>query len=311
MQRRSVRFFSERFMLNGDLYLPEGASPDSQHPVVIACSGYQGLKNIQPARFARALVRDGYLCLAFDYRGFGENEGERGRLVPRDQIEDVRAAVGYLTTVPEVNPDAIVVLGWGMGGGIAIAEAADDPWIRAVVSVNGLASGQRVTRAMHTEQFWQDLLQRVAQDRKRRALGERSELVHPFEAVRLDAVTASYANTELYQYAGFGSSVTLESIDNLLRFWPETVVDRLAPRPLLLIHGLDNQLHLPEESRQLYRRAEEPKKLVLLENAGHTEWMFDDHPTFKRVTDAIRTFLTDALGEASKASPPSAAISSA
>lgn len=296
-------------MLNGDLYVPD-EHQGTARPAVIACSGYQGLKNIHPARFARSLLGEGYLCLAFDYRGFGQNEGERGRLVPRDQIEDVRAAVSYLSTLSEVDNEAIVVLGWGLGGGIAIAEAADDPWVRAVVSINGLASGTRVTRYMHDEAFWQSLLGRVDEDRRRRALGERSQLVHPFEAVRLDAATKAYVDAQLYRYAGFGTSVTLESIDNLLRFRPENVVDRISPRSLLLIHGLENRLHLPQESRELYRRAGEPKELVLVENTGHTEWMFDDHPTFQGIMDTVRDFLRRALAggdsseEAERPVPP-------
>jgi pimeloyl-ACP methyl ester carboxylesterase len=296
MQRRSVQFFSDQSRIDGDLYLPDGPDPGGRYPAIVSCSGYQGLKDIHPARFARAFVPDGYVCLAFDYRSFGNSEGERGRLVPQEQVEDVRSAISFLETVPEVDPGRVIVVGWALGGGAAVATAADDSRVRAVVALNAIGDGERSTRSMHDEQSWAELLEGIARDRRRRALGERSELVHPFKVVRLDEVTRGYVDEELYKVEGFGSSVTLESADFLLRFRPETVVDRIAPRPLLLIHGEENRLHLPEESRELYRRAGEPKELVLLEGSGHTEWMFDNHSTFQRVVNLVRDFLNESLG---------------
>jgi uncharacterized protein len=295
MLRRPVSFFSARRRLDGDLYLPADAPADARFPAVIACSGYTGLKDIHPARFARALVPQGYACLAFDYRGFGASEGERGRLVPQEQVEDVRAAVSFLTSVPEIAGDRIGLLGWALGGGVAIAEAADDVRVRAVVACNPIGDGERSTRAMHTAESWSLLLERIAGDRDRRVLDGVSELVSPFEIVVLDEVTRPYVETELYRTAGYGAAVSLESGEHLLRFRPEEVVARIAPRPLLLVHGEDNRLHLPEESLELHRRAGEPKELVLLEGTGHTEWMHDTDPTFVEVAALIRRFLDEHL----------------
>ena len=95
--------------------------------------------------------------------------------------------------------------------------------------------------------------------------------------------------------------MSLESADFLLRFRPERVVHRIAPRPLLLVHGAENRLHRPEESRSMFELAEEPKALDLLEGAGHTEWMFDDHPTFLRLARRVRDFLDTELQDAAPA----------
>jgi hypothetical protein len=100
---------------------------------------------------------------------------------------------------------------------------------------------------------------------------------------------------ELYKASGFGSGVTLESADYLLRFAPQEVVHRISPRPLLVIHGAENELHRPEEGQALFAAAAEPKRLELLEGRGHTEWMSDDDPTFQHVMGLVDGFLTDAL----------------
>lgn len=293
MKRRPVNFFSDRFRLDGDLYLPDDLHEDQRRPAVIACSGYTGLKDIHPARFARSFVPRGYICLTFDYRGHGYSEGERSRLVPQDEVEDVRAAVSYLTTLPEVDSDRIALVGWALGGGVVIAAAADDPHVRAVATCNAIGDGSRSIRLMHDELSWLRLLDQVDADRRKRVGRGRSQVVHPFDIVRLDLdeKTNQYVGEELYRFAGFGSGVTLESADYLLRFRPELVVGRIAPRPLLLIHGSNNRLHSANESRELHRRAGDPKELILLEDSGHTEWMFDEHPTFQRVATLIATFL--------------------
>jgi len=303
MRRRSVQFFADRFLLDGDLYLPDDMAAGTRRPAVISCSGYQGLKDIHPARFARALVPHGYACLAFDYRGFGFSEGERGRLSPQDWVEDVHNAVGFVESLPEVDATRIGLVGWGLGGGVVIAEAADDHLVKAVACLNGIGDGERSTRLMHDDDSWHNLLTRIAQDRRRRAIIGRSEIVSPWDIVRLnlDTTTDGYVANELYKAHGFGSGVTLESADHLLRFRPELVVDRISPRPLLLIHGDRNGLHHPDEATELHRRATEPKELVLLEDAGHTEWMFDDHPTFQRVVSILVEFMGSALGAAEPA----------
>jgi pimeloyl-ACP methyl ester carboxylesterase len=295
IERRPITFFSEGLRVYGDLYLPAGLRAGEKRPAVIPLSGYQGLKGLQPARFARALVPLGYVCLAFDYRGFGHSEGQRGRLVPQEQCEDSRAAISFLETVPEADPSAISLIGWALGGGVAIATAADDPRVRCVVAVNAVGDGERSVRFMHTAASFQDLLERIRADRLRRAREGKSQLAHPFDIVRLDSSTKEYVDAELYPEPGFASEVSLESADLLFRFRPSAVVDRIAPRPLLLIHGQENRLHSVDESHDLYAHAREPKRLVLLEGSGHTEWMFDEHPVFLHVIQVTHAFIDDTL----------------
>ena len=295
MRRRPVSFPSDGLTLVGDVWLPPRRAAEG-HPAVVVCSGYQGLKDMQPARFARALVPRGYACLGFDYRGFGASEGTRGRVVPEEQVEDVLAAVRFLERDPEVDPDRIALLGWGLGGGVVLAAAAEDLHVRAVAAVNALGNGRRTLRATHDEGSWRALAARIATDRRRRAAGASSERVPAFDLVRLDHVTSGYVEAELARFAGFGSPVSLESAERLLDFSPESRIAGVAPRPVLLVHGSENRLHPPGEAVALYRGARQPKELVMLEGAGHTEWMHDGHPTFARLVSLVSRFLARALG---------------
>jgi pimeloyl-ACP methyl ester carboxylesterase len=52
---------------------------------------------------------------------------------------------------------------------------------------------------------------------------------------------------------------------------PEVVVARIAPTPLLLVHGADDHFFSVEQARRLYERAGEPKRLLILDEFGHAE----------------------------------------
>jgi hypothetical protein len=294
---KPLPFFSDRYRLDADLHLPAVPSTGTPWPVLVAASGYQGLKVLHPERFARALTPLGYAVLAFDYRGFGASEGERGRLAPQDWAQDVRSAVDRLAGCEWVDATRIGLLGWALGGGVVVAEASEDPRVRAVAAVNAIGDGWRSTRNMHDEASWRRLLERVEADRARRATIGRSEITSPWDIVRLDrdSRTPAYVTEQLYQAPGYGSGVTLESADALLRFSPERMVARLTGRPLLIAHGERNELHRPEEAQALYDQAGEPKRLVFLDGAGHTEWMFDDHPTFQKLVGVLDEFFRQAL----------------
>ncbi len=305
MTCQPLPFFSNGCRLDADLHLPDDGGAGAPYPVIVACSGYQGQKVIHPERFARTLTPLGYAVLAFDYRGFGLSEGERGRLAPQDWAEDIRAAVDRLTVVDQIDANRLGLIGWGLGGGVVVAEASEDPRVRAVASLNCISDGTRSTRNMHDDASWQSLLTRIEADRGRRATLGRSEITDPWDIVRLDRDTRTngYVGEELYKAPGFGSGVNLESADLLLRFSPQDMVHRLAGRPLLVVHGAENELHRPEEAQALFDHAGEPKQLVFLEGSGHTEYMFDDHPTFQKLLGLLDGFFGPALEASSDMSP--------
>jgi alpha-beta hydrolase superfamily lysophospholipase len=52
---------------------------------------------------------------------------------------------------------------------------------------------------------------------------------------------------------------------------PEDVVERIAPTPLILVHGRDDHFFDEEEVWRLYRAAREPKRVLLATRFGHAE----------------------------------------
>ena len=52
---------------------------------------------------------------------------------------------------------------------------------------------------------------------------------------------------------------------------PEDVVERIAPAPLILVHGRDDHFFDEEEVWRLFRAAGEPKRVLLATRFGHAE----------------------------------------
>ena len=82
--------------------------------------------------------------MTFDYRGFGESEGDSGRLVPRLQIDDIKNAISFLTEREEVNANCIGLWGTSFGGANVIVAASEDARVKALSVQLTFADGERV-----------------------------------------------------------------------------------------------------------------------------------------------------------------------
>ena len=91
MSVTAVTFHSEGFRLVGDLYAPEGLKPGERRAGIVLCHGYTGVKDLYLPDNARVLVQAGYVVLAFDYKGWGE---ERGPAHPARPVQPGRGRPG-------------------------------------------------------------------------------------------------------------------------------------------------------------------------------------------------------------------------
>lgn len=57
---------------------------------------------------------------------------------------------------------------------------------------------------------------------------------------------------------------------------PASVIARVAPAAVLVAHGTADRFFPPEEARELFVRANEPKDLWLIRGGGHAEGLFSE-----------------------------------
>jgi pyridoxine 5-phosphate synthase len=91
-------------------------------------------------------LRDlGLTVLTIDLRGHGQSSGSAGDLPAMTQ--DVRAALQWLMTRPNVRPDAMAVVGASLGASLALLASVDVPQVRAI----GLLSPSLDYRGLRTD----------------------------------------------------------------------------------------------------------------------------------------------------------------
>jgi dipeptidyl aminopeptidase/acylaminoacyl peptidase len=266
-----VGFYSEGAKLAGWLKLPDPAGT-GPWPVLVDGPGWLGLGHPSPTNepFHRGFVAAGYAVFTFDYRGFGESEGERGWVKPDQQVVDLLNAIAYVGTRPEVDPGRIGVFGLGgTGGGNAIYAAALDPRVCCVCVQTVVADGADWMRRMRREYEWVAFLDRVDANRRRRVLENQDELVDPREELMVATPERKADAARRPTDVLVGGDFHLGSAESLLRYRPIDVVHRIAPRALLLA-CIENDVVTPEHHAwALYQRAGAPKKLVRQTGVKH------------------------------------------
>lgn len=123
--------------LVGDLYIPKAGPGDGRQkfPAIAVCGPFGAVKEQASGLYAQTLAERGFLTLAFDPSYTGESGGEPRHVASPDiNTEDVSAAVDYLETRKDVNPDAIGVIGICGFGGMGLNAAAMDTRIKATVT---------------------------------------------------------------------------------------------------------------------------------------------------------------------------------
>lgn len=127
--------FTNRYgiTLAADLYKPVGV--EGPLPAIAVSGPFGAVKEQASGLYAQTLAEQGFLTLAFDPSYTGESGGQpRNVASPDINTEDFCAAVDFLSTCPEVDPDKIGILGICGWGGMAINAAAIDTRIKATVA---------------------------------------------------------------------------------------------------------------------------------------------------------------------------------
>lgn len=91
--------------------------------------------------YAEAFAQAGLASLVFDYRHLGDSRGDAGRFRTKEQRDDWTAAIAHARSLPQVDPDRIVLWGYSFGGGHAVNAAARDARIAAVIGLMPFLDG--------------------------------------------------------------------------------------------------------------------------------------------------------------------------
>ncbi len=268
MRTEEVSFYSEGSRLSALWRTPD--ETDGPLRAVIQGPGWLGLKDANLyVRYHEALTAAGFGVLVFDYRGFGDSEGDRSQISFAGQLVDLVNGVSYLLSRYDVDPEAIGVFGTGgTGGGNAVLLAAADPRIKAAVSQVPVADGEDWLHRMRSESEWLAFLQGLDDDRRERAATGKGRLVHPREEIMVPTAERRTTTIKGDVDDRIPSAISLAAADEILSYRPIDAA-RTVTVPLLVI-GVENDATTPtDHAVALFEAAGGPSELIMQRHTSH------------------------------------------
>lgn len=202
-----------------------------QRHVIVFCSGMFGSID-RDVDLVRPFIDTGFDVLQFDWRAHGLSDGLRGSLGVKE-IEDLRGAIDFLQSM---GVRQIGLLGFSMGGAVALRLAAEDTRIGCVVADSALVSAESAIAGEMAGRAW------------------------PLTAALFRPIAWLIARL-----------VELRTGVRLAQANPCPAAGRISPRPVLLIYGERDSLVPTGEIELLYNQCGKPRALWRVSGAGHRQ----------------------------------------
>ncbi|MBD2019523.1 alpha/beta fold hydrolase [Leptolyngbya sp. FACHB-36] len=143
-----VTFESGGDTLKGWLYKP--ANPKANE-VIIAAGSWTTVKEQMPMLYAKRFAEEGLTTLIFDFRGYGESEGQpRHYESPRRKTDDFKAAISFVSGRPELKKAKITILGVCASAGYAAQATAEDTRVSRLALVAPWLHNPEIARRNYT-----------------------------------------------------------------------------------------------------------------------------------------------------------------
>jgi dipeptidyl aminopeptidase/acylaminoacyl peptidase len=231
MEIKEIRLKADELELAGELHVP---SRDKVHPALCICHGIPAVRHNPTDKgytlLAQRFCHVGFITLIFNFRGTGKSQGNLDIL---GWSQDLRAALELLYNLEEADRARICLLGFSGGAAVSVYAAAHDPRVSLVITCACPAD----FRSLPQRETPVETIQRF------REIGAIRDKDFP-------------PSIEEWQ-RGF------ETVS------PINWVDKISPRPLLLVHGDADELIPLEHAYRLYQKAKQPKDLKVIPGAKH------------------------------------------
>jgi pimeloyl-ACP methyl ester carboxylesterase len=231
--------------------------------------------------YCEHLVQAGFDVFAFEFRNQGDSASradyEPLQWVTDFEVADTQAALAYLKSRSDADPRGVGLFGISKGAGAGLVAAADDPYVRCVITDGIFATYTTVVPYMR----------------------------HWFRIYNHQYLVQGLMPSWYY---GLIARVALRGIGRArgCHFASlEKAAPRLAPRPLLMIHGEGDTYIKPPIARALFARARAPKEFWLVPAAKHNQALQTAGEEYRR---RVLEFFEQNLADPATPRPGGAAV---
>lgn len=269
-------------------------SPDDSmiRPVIVLCHGFCGIREILLPDFAEVFTCAGFSTITFDYRGFGDSEGERGRLVPAMQIDDILSVVHWAREQPNIDPSHIGLWGTSFGGCHVFAAAARDPGIKCIVSQLAFADGEEIVTGRMNDaekKAFISTLDKMVE--KQRNTGK--ELFVGVTRVLSDPESKEFFEENKVRYPQMDIKIPFLTVRETLQYKPVLNASQVTS-PTLVIIADEDTVNPPTQGRALFNAVGAKEKKLHVENGAHHYDVYKGEH-FKRVSHVQTEFFKEHL----------------
>lgn len=231
---------------------------DGRFPCVVMSHGFTALKVMGLEPYAQVFVDAGLACLVYDHRNWGDSGGEpRGETDPWRQLSDMRDAVTFVRTLPQIDPSRVAVWGTSYSGGHALMMGALDRRLRAVVSQVPLVDGLGFFRNA-VQGGGEKILARLNEDRDARFRGEPPQTVRSAPPGSTTAEWAALVDPQ----GVWPNRMTLRSLELVASYMPMAYTWQIAPTPLLMLVAEEDEITPLGPQLDAFNAAGAPKELL-------------------------------------------------
>lgn len=281
-------FQSEGETVVGNLFLPDRRKPVG---IVVAVGPLTSVKEQAAGAYAQAMAERGYAALAFDYRCFGESDGEPRQFEnPGANIEDIRNAATSLLADDRLTDLPLFGLGVCFGAGPMVRSVAEDSRFRAFAGVAGVYTDNAKTKAMMGDAYQATIERARAAERKWRETAEAETI----RAVAPDGGDVAMPLREAYEFYGtprgqvpnYVNRYAVQSSVYTLPFDARGAADTINV-PVLIVHS--EEALTPDLAHAFYAAVKSPKQELWLQSQGQIDF-YDDPKLIGLASDAVAAF---------------------
>lgn len=288
-----------------DIYFPADFDENKKYPTIITSHPIGSSKEQTSGNiYGKAFAEAGYIAIAFNASFQGDSSGELRRLEdPGARVEDIRATVDYLVTLPYVDTDRIGCLGICGSGGYTVKAAMTDRRIKVLGTVAGINFGRMMLEGFGTGVTPVEALQGISTQRTAEANGD-TVLINPLlppspEDVEkmgitdVDVVEATkYYKTERGQHPNAPTNMMASHMGAMYGFDAFYPAEHLMTQPLLIVvGGVPGSFGSYRDGFDLLNRAKsENKEIFVIPGACHYDLYWDNDYTQQGIKKLIEFY---------------------
>lgn len=298
----TVKFKSEGAQLIGNIFYPKNYEEGKQYPAIVVSGSWTTVKEQMAGLYAQKLAENGFITLAFDFRNFGQSEGEpRFYESPALKKVDIENAITFLENLSEVDNSKIGAFGVCAGAMYTLMAASEDDRIKSVVTTASWLHDAEAVKLFYGGEEGVQTKIKAAQNAKK-VYGETGVVEYIPAISTEDASAAMYGPYDYYLNPERGAIKEWSNDQFAVMSWEDWLTANPMPtarnltQPTLMIHS-DGAV-LPNYTKKYFEQiAATDKKLhwmeTTLESPFHQFSYYDQEAEVNEsVSEALQWFRT-------------------